>query len=66
MTTGTPPDVPCFLRIPAVVALALFGAGLGLAVIWFYPNPSADEAFLARLKWLEENAARLQKGHHLQ
>jgi hypothetical protein len=66
MTTGTPPAVPYFLRIPAIVALALFGAGLGLAVIWFYPRPSADEAFLARLKWWAENAPSIQKGHHLQ
>jgi hypothetical protein len=55
-----------FLRIPAVVLLSLFGAGLGFAVIRFYPHAGADEAFLARLKWLEENAASLQKGHHLQ
>ena len=47
-------------------ALSLFGAGLGLAVIRFYPHAGADEAFLARLKWLEENAASLQKRHHLQ
>jgi hypothetical protein len=66
MTTGAPPAVPCFLRIPAVVALALFGAGLGLAVIRFYPHPSADEAFLGRLKWWEENAPSFQKGHRLQ
>jgi hypothetical protein len=66
MTTGTPPAVPCFLRIPAVDALALFGAGLGLAVIWFYPRPSADAAFLARLHWWEENAPSIQKRHHLQ
>ena len=66
MTTRAPPAVPCFLRLPAVVALALFGAGLGLAVIWFYPRPSADEAFLARLKWWQENAPSVQKGHHLQ
>jgi hypothetical protein len=46
--------------------LSLFGAGLGFAVIRFYPHAGADEAFLARLKWLEENAASLQKGHHLQ
>ena len=63
MTTRAPPAVPCFLRIPAVVALSLFGAGLGLAVIRFYPHAGADEAFRARLKWLEENAASLQKGH---
>ena len=66
MTTGASPAVPCFLRIPAVVALALFGAGLGLAVIRFYPRPSADEAFRARLKWWAENAPSIQKGHHLQ
>ncbi|HKG83268.1 MAG TPA: hypothetical protein VKB16_08950 [Beijerinckiaceae bacterium] len=66
MTPRAPPAVPCFLRIPAVVALALFGAGLGLAVIWFYPHPIADEAFLARLKWWQENAPSIQKGHHLQ
>ena len=66
MTTRAPPAVPCFLRIPAVVALSLFGAGLGLAVIRFYPHAGADEAFLARLKWLEENAASLKKGHHRQ
>jgi hypothetical protein len=51
MTTRAPPAVPCFLRIPAVVALSLFGAGLGFAVIRFYPHAGADEAFLARLKW---------------
>jgi len=66
MTTSAPRAVPCYLRIPAVVALALFGAGLGLAVIWFYPHPRADEAFLARLKWWQENAPSVQKGHHLQ
>ena len=66
MTTGASPAVPCFLRIPAVAGLALFGAGLGLAVIWFYPHPSADEAFRARLKWWEENAPSIQKGHRLQ
>ena len=66
MTTRAPPAVPCFLRIPAVVVLALFGAVLGLAVIRFYPHAGVDEAFLARLKWLEENAASLQKRHHLQ
>ena len=65
-TTRAPPAVPCFLRIPAVVALSVFGAGLGFAVIRFYPHTGADEAFRARLKWLEENAASLQKGHHLQ
>lgn len=62
MTTRAPPAVPCFLRIPAVVALALFGAGLGLAD----PRPTADEAFLARLKWWQENAPSIQKGHRLQ
>jgi len=46
--------------------LSLFGAGLGFAVIRFYPHAGADEAFLARLKWLEEAAASLQKRHHLQ
>jgi hypothetical protein len=38
MTTRAPPAVPCFLRIPAVVVLSLFGAGLGFAVIRFYPH----------------------------
>ena len=66
MTTRAPPAVSCFLRIPAVVVLSLFGAGLGFAVIRFYPHAGADEAFLARLKWLEENAANLRKRHHLQ
>ena len=66
MTTQAPPAVPWFLRIPAVVALSVVGAGLGLAVIWFYPHSGPDEAFLARLKWWEENAASLQKRHHLQ
>jgi hypothetical protein len=66
MTTSAPPAVPCFLRVPAVVALSLFGAGLGLALIRFYAQPSADEAFLARLKWWAENAPSIQKGHHLQ
>ena len=61
-----PPAVPWFLRIPAVVALSVVGAGLGLAVIWFYPHSGPDEAFLARLKWWEENAASLQKSHRLQ
>ena len=50
MTTQAPPAVPWFLRIPAVVALSVVGAGLGLAVIWFYPHSGPDEAFLARLK----------------
>ena len=66
MTTQAPPAVPWFLRVPAVVALSVVGAGLGLAVIWFYPHSGPDEAFLARLKWWEENAASLQKRHHLQ
>ena len=66
MTSSAPPAVPCYLRIPAVVALSLFGAGLGLAVIRFYPHAGADEAFRARLKWWEENAASFQKGHRLQ
>ena len=65
MTTSAPRAVPSYLRIPAVVALSLFGAGLGLAVIWFYPHAGADEAFLARLKWWQENAPSFQKGHHL-
>jgi hypothetical protein len=63
---SAPPAVPWFLRIPAVVALSVVGAGLGLAVIWFYPHSGPDEAFLARLKWWEENAASLQKAHRLQ
>ena len=66
MTTQAPTAVPWFLRVPAVVALSVVGAGLGLAVIWFYPHPIADEAFLARLKWWQENAPSVQKGHHLQ
>ncbi len=66
MTTQAPPAVPWFLRIPAVVALSVVGTGLGLAVIWFYPHSGPDETFLARLKWWEENAASLQKGHRLQ
>src|SRR5829696_4050109 len=48
MTTQAPPAVPWFLRVPAVVALSVVGAGLGLAVIWFYPHSGPDEAFLAR------------------
>src|SRR5215204_7781336 len=66
MTTQAPPAVPWFLRIPAVVALSVVGAGLGMAVIWFYPHSGPDEAFLARLKRWEENAASLQKRHRLQ
>ena len=66
MTIQAPPAVPWFLRIPAVVALSVVGAGLGLAVISFYPHSGPDEAFLARLKWWKENAASLQKRHHLQ
>jgi hypothetical protein len=54
------------MSLRACLLIAAAAAALGLAVRLALAVPPPEPAFVARIKWWQDNAQELAKGHHIE